>query len=163
MPSLDQPALEDLVSKAVCNVFRKMLSIKLEPIDPACTLTNPANDGDQLVGSVGFAGKANGVICIHLTESFARLILSSLLSLRPEEVSNIAAVNDAVGELSNMVGGNLKSSLCDSGFSCQLSIPSITRGNRLQIQPTGETIRAYLGFSYQQHYLLVEVYLKTRL
>jgi CheY-specific phosphatase CheX len=53
----------------------------------------------------------------------------------PVEELGAAEVNDVVGELSNMIGGNFKSRLNDAGFSCSLSVPTVVRGDHLQIDP----------------------------
>ena len=37
-------------------------------------------------------------------------------------------VNDAIGELTNMVVGGFKNALCDAGYPCRLTIPSISAG-----------------------------------
>jgi chemotaxis protein CheX len=42
-------------------------------------------------------------------------------------------ISDVVAELTNMITGNLKSQLCDMGFNCSLSIPSVVRGDDIQV------------------------------
>jgi len=56
-----------------------------------------------------------------------------------DEIEGDEEVHDVVGELSNMIGGDLKSRLCDAGLTCELSIPTITSGKEFQVQPKGWT------------------------
>jgi len=35
--------------------------------------------------------------------------------------------------LTNMITGNVKSQLCDAGFNCSLSIPSVVRGDKITV------------------------------
>jgi len=54
-----------------------------------------------------------------------------------DDIGSDEEVNDVIGEVCNMVGGDLKSRLCDAGFTSSLSIPSITYGESFRIQPEG--------------------------
>jgi CheY-specific phosphatase CheX len=39
-----------------------------------------------------------------------------------------------------MVAGNLKSTLCDMGYNCALSIPSVMRGDEITVSAKNATI-----------------------
>jgi chemotaxis protein CheX len=69
-------------------------------------------------------------------------------------------VNDAVGEIANMVVGNLKSRLADRGLNCILTIPSIVRGNNFRIEPTSCTQRRICSYQCDGDQVVVEVLLK---
>ena len=90
-----------------------------------------------MIGSVGFLGDANGVIYLCFDEPSARLFTGKMLSLDQAEVLEMGgdAVKDAVGELTNMVVGSFKNALCDAGYPCTLTIPSILRGDNLCVEP----------------------------
>lgn len=45
--------------------------------------------------------------------------------------------NDVIGELTNMITGNLKTQMADNGYNCQLSIPNVTRGEGISISGKG--------------------------
>jgi chemotaxis protein CheX len=121
MTTLKDISFNDLVTHAVEDVLATMLSMKAEPLSSNSSVNF---DGERIVGSVGFAGKVVGAIYIHVSAEFARLMTAALLSLKLEEVPEEDSVNDVIGEMSNMIGGSLKSHLCDAGFACALSIPS---------------------------------------
>ncbi len=47
--------------------------------------------------------------------------------MTPEELTDVAEINDAVGELLNIITGNFKSNLCDAGLDCRLHTPRVAR------------------------------------
>jgi chemotaxis protein CheX len=82
-----------------------------------------------------------------------------MLGLADEEIDGDEMVNDVMGEIANMVVGNLKSGLCDRGLTCVLTIPSIVRGN-FSIEPISSSARKVFHFSCETRPLLVEVMIK---
>jgi chemotaxis protein CheX len=78
-----------------------------------------------------------------------------------DEIDSDEEVYDVIGELSNMIGGDLKSRLCDAGFTCELSIPSITSGKDFSIASKGWAINEVVCFQYQEHFALIEAFLKN--
>lgn len=155
------PALEldvrGFMTKSVLHVFATMLSIRLDVLPPEEEVTF---EGEKVVGSVNFVGKMNGVVHIHVTDVFAKQMTASMLGIKPEQVRSVANIDDAIGELTNMLGGNLKSRLADHGFPCVLSIPSVTRGKDFNIQNVEGTRKERIGFRAQTNSLLVELNLK---
>lgn len=94
------------------------------------------NDQMMVVGMIGFLGSMKGVIYIYVDEPTSVEITSAFLGMKKEELTgNHETVNDALGELSNMVSGTYKNQLCDKGFNCRLTIPSILRANNFTIEP----------------------------
>ncbi len=146
--------LSDFVPRAIIRVFSTMMSLKLEALDSP----SDANlQGERVVGSVGFAGAATGMVYFQVTDVFARIMTASMLGRKLQDINGADEVNDAIGELSNMIGGNLKSCLSDSGFPCALSIPSITRGSSFNIQTRNGAWCERFAFQYQEHHVLVEI------
>ena len=159
MPVTDTILLPELARNAVENVFATMLSIELEPLD--APIDESEQGGERVVGSIGFGGRATGIVHLYLSEIFAREITATMLGFPAEEVGG-AEINDVIGELCNMIGGSLKSNLCDQGFSCQLSLPSVLRGKDFQLETPGLKAECSVeaGFRYQNHLLRTVVFLK---
>jgi chemotaxis protein CheX len=85
----------------------------------------------------------------------------SLLGLEPDEVQAEEIVNDAMGELANMVVGHLKSRLSDRGMPCVLTIPSIVRGSQFTIKAISTTERQVSTFRCgPDHQLVVEILIR---
>ena len=148
--------LKDFVIKSMNEVFEMMLSMKIKCLDDdqADTL-----NGNRIVGSVSFAGKASGNINIHVSEEFAKEMTAEMLGVEVSEVES-EEIHDVVGETSNMVGGNLKSRLCDVGLACELSIPTITSGQAFKIDSMNWMRHEKIFFENHPHTVLVEVFMK---
>jgi len=158
MSGINDLDLKDFVTKTLTDVFDTMLSMNLEQIDDGSERIDGEN---QIIGSVGFAGKVMGNVNIQIGGDFARLITAEMLGMKTDEIESEEEVYDVIGELCNMVGGDIKSRLCDSGFTCELSIPSVTGGNDLKIESMGWDRCECFGFKYRENTALVQVYIKT--
>ena len=145
------------VTNAINEVFDKMLSMNVEVIDAD---SQENIDENKIVGSVSFTGEVMGSMSIHVSDAFAHLITASMLGMELDEIEGEDEVHDVIGELSNMIGGNLKSYFCDSGLPCALSIPSITSGSDFKIESVGWMRSETLTFRHQQHTAFVEVHTK---
>lgn len=149
--------VEDLTRRAVKHVFGSMLSIDLvEEPPPSLALNGKA----QIAGSVGFIGDTSGVIYLYAGVDFAGAITSRMLGISEAEIEGDEMVNDAIGELSNMVGGFVKSHLCDGGSPCILTIPSIIRGEHLSIERVANVARKIIRFGHENQLLLAELLIK---
>ena len=150
--------LRGFTSGAMREVFDTMLSMQIELMDESVQVNI---DGERIVGSVGFAGKAVGSASIQVNEAFARSITAAMLGMDEDEIDGDEEVHDVVGELSNMIGGDLKSRLCDEGLDCELTIPTIIRGRDFKTRIKGWERHESLVFRHQEQFALVDVYVKT--
>ncbi len=140
---------EETITRAVKEVFSTMLSqparyVPLDQPEPeSLELEHP-----QVVGTVGFIGAINGLIYLYMDVAFAQKCAASLLGVSEVELAEMGdeAVNDAIGELTNMTVGTFKNQLSDRGFACRLTIPSILRGSRFRIEPISSATRRIYRF-----------------
>jgi chemotaxis protein CheX len=149
--------LKTFVNGCVTEVFDTMLSMQVNMGDIA---QSPSLNGERIVGTVSFAGEVMGNISIHLKSSFGRAIAAAMLGMDESEIESDEEVFDVIGEVSNMVGGDLKSRLCDAGFPCQLSIPSITTGSDFKIESKGWVRCERFLFKSQEQSAIVEIFIK---
>ena len=148
--------LDHLVSSAVASVFGTMLNL---PVDEQFDSLPAVEDEAQIAGSVGFIGVVTGVVFIYSTVQFARQLTYRMLG-SDVTVTGEEMVNDAFGELTNMIVGHIKSRLGDRGTQCVLTIPSILRGSHFTIEPTSSTRRRISTFRCAGSVVVVEVLLK---
>ena len=151
--------LRGFVIHSMTGVFETMLSMKIEAEDPP--QRESVTTGNHIVGTVGFAGKAMGNVSVFVSRDFGRQIAAAMLGMSVEEIGSDDEVHDVIGEVCNMVGGDLKSRLCDAGLTCSLSIPSITSGNNFRVESKGCDRHELLGFRNSHNSALVEVYVKN--
>jgi len=158
MPDISALDLRGFISGAMNEVFDTMLSMNIELADEG---VHGNVGGERIVGSVGFAGKAVGSVSVQVNEAFARSITAAMLGMEECEIEGDEDVHDAIGELSNMVGGGLKSHLCDQGLTCDLTIPSVTTGSDFGMEIKGWERKESLVFRHHEQLALVNVYIKA--
>lgn len=149
--------LDQLVNRAVSEVFSTMLNFPVEN-QPSGT---PFHSGEpHIAGAVGFIGTLSGVLYLYTSVNFARRVTRGLLGLPEAEFPSDEMLNDAVGELANMVVGHIKSRLSDRGMNCVLTIPTIVRGNDFSIEPLSSMQRRVRAYDCVGNQLVAEVLLK---
>jgi chemotaxis protein CheX len=95
---------------------------------------------------VSIHGTWNGMLVISCTREFAVQATSDLLGVSAAEVSEEDAA-DGVGELANVIAGNLKAIISSAvGSSCRLSLPRVEREPG---QPEGGHQPRQLWFSWR--------------
>lgn len=92
--------------------------------------------------AVTVSGGWQGVVTVELQEDAARLLGAGMLDLPADEVTD-ADVADAVGELVNMVGGNLKSLMPGPSV---LSLPAVAAGRAVFASDVVEVCRLDLAW-----------------
>ena len=150
--------LEGILQSAVCRVLRTMLNFDAHVVPLG---KDVVSGGAHIASSVGFIGKMTGVVYVYVSEPFARRMTGRLLGLAEKDLEGEEMVNDAMGELANMIVGNFKSALVERGLSCVLTIPSIVRGTHFSIEAVSSTTRRVLCFRCDDsHHLVVETLIK---
>jgi chemotaxis protein CheX len=89
-----------------------------------------------VTGAIGLSGKVNGIIYTAYSQHLSKHIAEKILGGSAGEQD----ILDVVAELTNMITGNLKSTLCDMGYNCTLSIPSVMRGDEISVSAKNATI-----------------------
>lgn len=100
---------------------------------------------ESISGVIGMAGTHKGVLAIHIPNKVAMAITGSFLGMDVDEINE--DVEDAVGELANMLGGNVKSILSEKGKDIELSLPTTITGQQYDFQPTKDAERIIIPFS----------------
>ncbi|MFT4688713.1 MAG: chemotaxis protein CheX [Limisphaerales bacterium] len=150
--------LDRMVDSAVSDIFATMLNL---PIDRIPNRDPNLCEGEHVAASVGFNGRLNGVVYSYCSGQFAREITGSLLGVPDDEIEDELMVNDAMGEIANMVVGQLKSQLFNRGLPCVLTIPSIVRGEKFSVRGTSSTTHKVSLFKSHENELVVELMLKS--
>jgi chemotaxis protein CheX len=153
--------IQDSILRAVQSVSRTMLQWDVT-LRQSATEPNPATTY-QLIGNVGFAGVANGIVYLCMSEDFAAHATGKMLGMSPGEVAmnGPEIVKDALGEITNMTVGGFKNQLCDIGFPCMLTLPTILRGVNLHVAAIKAANRHVFEFECQGHKLVADIQLKT--
>ena len=145
------------IQTAMVEVFDTMISMDLQPAEsiPAENL-----EGLRNTASVCFGGDATGIVNIQVSDEFSRIMAASMLGMAPEEIEGLEEIIDLLGELSNIVGGSLKSALTDAGLACALSTPSFTSGTDFEIELLNLERYERFAFKHDGHTVFVEMGIK---
>jgi flagellar motor switch protein FliN len=157
METISYKKLVTSIQKSLLDTFETMLSMDLDFSQEVSAI---APGKDCVVASVHFAGEVVGVMSLHTTWEFGRIIAMAMMGVEEEKITGGEEIKDVVGEIANIVAGNLKTDFMDAGLSLVLSTPSITRGNDFKIDPPDIAEPQYLKFVHQDHELNINVYLK---
>lgn len=154
MSTTEQFDLGGLVERVVPEVFRTMLSMEVEKSG------REGERGECVSGTIGIEGDGlSGAVYLHFTAALARKAAAAMVGFAETEVDALME-NDVTSELTNMIGGGIKSALCDAGQACAMSTPSIVRGPAFAVElPPGTQCEKFV-FESRGETLAVEIHLK---
>lgn len=125
-PFILDEVLAKEISSAVCNSMRKTFGVEAAP--------SPYEIGE---GMVSLVGDVSGVIAMVQDRLEATMILclthETIRDLLPQIVGDKVTIShemmvDAVGEITNMIFGQVKHDMGDRGYSLKLGIPCVITG-----------------------------------
>jgi len=131
-------------------VWRSFLG-ESEPLLPG----PPSDRADAVTGAVTVTGGWDGAVTVTFTPEGAAAAACAMLGLDPTDVPSPGDVADAVGELVNMVGGNVKSLM--PGPST-LSLPVVAGGRVTPASEDREVVR--LDLTWTGHPVTISVHTK---
>jgi chemotaxis protein CheX len=137
LTELSTPIQPSELAQIVESVFATMLSLEVSE----CAAPWFANR-DRLTAAVHMAGDWNGAVLLECDPRQACRFASLFLSMEPRETVD-DVVRDVLGELVNMIGGNMKSVLMRG---IQLSMPSVVDGSDYCLRICGGKVRDRLAF-----------------
>ncbi|MDR4507008.1 MAG: chemotaxis protein CheX [Candidatus Brocadiaceae bacterium] len=91
----------------------------------------------DVIGMVSFTGMYHGVVGVFCSKKFALKAASNMLMTEMTEFD--ADVKDAIGEISNMIAGNVKTKISEKYGEMHLSIPIVIAGEGLSITAVKNT------------------------
>ncbi len=111
------------------DVFSTMLMVDLEHDEvienKKCSIKS------NLTSMIGLGGGIRGVLAIHCPASVAKAITGTFLGMAVDELDD--DVKDAIGEIANMVAGNLKVSYAKMDINIELAIPTSIVGDSFSV------------------------------
>ncbi len=114
----------DMVNRldtAVSEVFEMMLERSCDPMDGDVNIV----DG-RIVARIQFTGAVSGECILYASPATAAITAEALLGTASSEPCD-PMVDDAIGELCNMIAGGWKSKLEHPQAGCLISVPAVTR------------------------------------
>ncbi len=121
-------SLKDALLSGAKEVFETMVFMALEEVDGAADCC----DDVSLLGSITFKGSIEGCLGIRCGMACARTIAANMLGTDPSGDMAENDINDAIGEVTNMVMGAIKSRVQDEIGNMEVSIPSVVQGREMK-------------------------------
>lgn len=138
MPSPEKPGPSlfiQTINRYVPEVMQTMVGLSATPGKGIENYPQPSKL-KGVTGAIGLSGKVNGIVYTAYSEGLSKHVAEKILGGAAGEQD----VLDVVAELTNMITGNLKSTLCDMGYNCTLSIPSVMQGDEISVSAKNATI-----------------------
>ncbi len=117
------------ILKGARDVFSTMLMVELECED--FIMNTRGMIQSNLTSMIGLGGGIRGVLAIHCPAHIAKAITGMFLGIDVLELDD--DVKDAIGEIANMVAGNLKISYAAIGEKIELAIPTSIVGDSFNV------------------------------
>jgi chemotaxis protein CheX len=136
--NLTEEAVIASIADITKGVFSTMVMLDVVSETP---LTEPmVSFHETLTSMVGLAGSHSGILAVHCPKNLALLITSNMLGMEVTEIDD--DVNDAMGEIANMIGGDIKHIFSPKGADINLSIPTAIYGSDylLESMSSSETL-----------------------
>ncbi len=138
---------------ATISVVETMCMVKSVPGKPYVK-TGTKAVGD-VSGILGLAGEQTGSFAVSFSEPCILRIVSNMLG---EEITTInEEVEDAVGEITNMISGAARKELADIGFNFDMALPTVVVGKNHSISHMGRGPTTVIPFSTEVGPYAVEV------
>ncbi len=138
----------------ICSMVQAIWETVLDlPACPCPEAALPARCERTVAGCVQITGPWEGTVAIHCGADTARRAAGIMFGLSPEE-TGLSDVQDAMGELANMVGGNLKGLMPEG---CQLSLPTVVEGSDFTLRVPGSRPVTRTAFSCDGRPMLVSL------
>jgi flagellar motor switch protein FliN len=160
MEKITDDTIRQTIASTLIETFDAMMSMDLEVIEDSVSI---GSEDNRMVGAIHFAGEVVGVMSFDLSEAFAREVTAAMLGLKPDDIKSSEEINDVIGELANIVAGNLKTEFLDEKLTCVISTPSITSGSDFKIDPVDIAPPLTFTFRHQNDYVRVELCVKEEI
>ena len=140
----------EAIAKIIDSIFSTMMDVEVSVVD-----SPRATTGERVISSVHLDGAWNGAVSMQCNRRQACEFAGKVLCMdAPEEMDN--DVRDAVGEIANMIGGNMKAAM---GKDVRLSLPTVIDGN-YEMRICG-SVEHTVGFNYSGGDFWVTVLVKN--
>lgn len=109
---------------ATMNVLETMASIKARPGKPYLKKNQVPRGG--VSGVIGLTGEVSGTLSVSFSETSILSIVSNMFGEEMKEMNE--EIKDAVGEITNIISGQARQKLEESGKSLKAAIPTVIMG-----------------------------------
>ena len=111
--------------ESASEAFQTMIFLPIEKLEDDSQKVG--SDG-SLICSITFTGPLQGVVAINSSTATAEKVARAMLMMEPDDELTESDTCDALGEVTNMLIGGLKTRILETVGEIQISIPSVIKG-----------------------------------
>ena len=135
------------------DVFSTMLMVDLE--NEVVIENKRCSIQSNMTSMIGLGGEIRGLLAIHCPASVAKAITGAFLGMVVEDLDD--DVKDAIGEIANMVAGNLKVSYAKININIELAIPTSIIGESFHVSGVADANRIIVPLKMADETFWVEL------
>lgn len=156
MTKLNHDDVVSAICGATADVFSTMLGLELTP-EAARSENGSATPLDGVVALIGLAGDWVGTAMIYCSAEFACRLCTQLLMTEAPSVNE--EVLDAVGEVTNMIIGNVKTVIEEVVGPLGLSVPTVVFGHNFTTRNPGTSTWTVVPFRCEAETMTIKIHL----
>jgi chemotaxis protein CheX len=145
--------IDQEIISATKDVFSTMVMMELENSSPI--IGKGGEITSNISSMLGLGGGIKGVLAIHCPAHVAKGITGAFLGMEVEELGD--DVKDAIGEITNMVAGNLKVFFAKTGIDVKLAIPTSVIGESYHTSGSFGATRIVVPFTNENGPFWIEL------
>ena len=142
-----EPELTEITER----VWASLVDVPLLPRQPGQPALTPG--ARTFTSCVQITGAWEGAVTVHCSEGLAELLTAAMFMVDPGDTSP-EEVADALGELANMIGGNVKALLPEP---CRISLPAVADGMDYRLSVPGARPVSAVTWTCQGEPLMVRL------
>jgi chemotaxis protein CheX len=140
-----------LADETVVEIFKMMFGLDIAPAElPSSDL--PPSELDERTALVGFSGAMRGSCQVRICAQAAKSIASAMLGGMPIEDDD-DSIDDALGELCNMLAGGWKNRIPALSSECALSPPTVISGRDYKVHMHKPSLQLTRIYEFESHML----------
>ncbi len=125
---IETVTLEEALWQSAKESFETMIML---PIERSENVEQEIETSKSIVSSIAYTGSIKGAVTIICDSQSADKVARSMLMMTPEDELATEDIHDAIGEVTNLVIGGLKSRIAESVGQVEVSIPVVMEGKEV--------------------------------
>jgi chemotaxis protein CheX len=122
----------------VDEIWLTTLGLATHRIDPQQAVLAP--DAETLDGIINITGSWQATVALQVPKALAARVAAAMFRLGDQKPT-VEDMQDSIGELTNMLGGNIKALLAGD---CHLSLPAVVEGRGYTVRvPTSHVVERF--------------------
>lgn len=146
----------DRADATVIEIFNLMFGFDIEVVDLETCGENQVECNER-TAVVGFSGAMRGSCQIRTSTDAAGSIASAMLGGVPIDEED-DSINDALGELCNMLAGGWKNGVPELSSECALSPPTVISGRNYKVHISKPSVNLSRAYRFNAHTLFLTLY-----